>query len=101
MISIRNRFLAAAGGGAIRRVVHDQLVPRWRIIRLSTLSASGHFNADRVISIGTGGRADIKHDMLIKILMRADYLNSLARKRENRKLICPQVFGLNYLIGMS
>lgn len=42
------------------------------------------------ISIGTGGRADIKHDMLIKILMRADYLNSLARKRENRELICPR-----------
>src|SRR5262249_13577091 len=33
----------------------------------------GHFNADRVIAIGTGGRAEIKHDMLIKILMRADY----------------------------
>ena len=35
--------------------------------------SSGHFNADRVIAIGTGGRAEIKHDMLIKILMRADY----------------------------
>jgi hypothetical protein len=35
--------------------------------------ASGHFNADRVIKIGVGGKADIKHDMLIKILMRADY----------------------------
>lgn len=35
--------------------------------------SSGHFNADRVIRIGTGGRADINHDMLIKILMRADY----------------------------
>ncbi len=35
--------------------------------------SSGHFNADRVIAIGTGGRGDIKHDMLIKILMRADY----------------------------
>ena len=39
----------------------------------SRMLSSGHFNADRVISIGTGGRADIKHDMLIKILMRADY----------------------------
>ena len=35
--------------------------------------ASGHFNADRVIKIGVGGKADIKQDMLIKILMRADY----------------------------
>ncbi len=35
--------------------------------------SSGHFNADRVIRIGTGGHADIKHDMLVKILMRADY----------------------------
>lgn len=35
--------------------------------------SSGHFNADRVIRIGTGGGADIKQDMLIKILMRADY----------------------------
>jgi hypothetical protein len=39
----------------------------------SRMLSSGHFNADRVISIGTGGRSDIKHDMLIKILMRADY----------------------------
>jgi len=35
--------------------------------------ASGHFNADRVIKIGVGGRSDIKPDMLVKILMRADY----------------------------
>ena len=35
--------------------------------------ASGHFNADRVIKIGVGGKADISQDMLIKILMRADY----------------------------
>lgn len=35
--------------------------------------ASGHFNADRVIGIGTGGTAKIAHDLLIKILMRADY----------------------------
>lgn len=35
--------------------------------------SSGHFNADRVIAIGTGGHDDVKHDMLIKILMRADY----------------------------
>ena len=35
--------------------------------------SSGHFNADRVIKIGVGGKADIKHDILIKILMRADY----------------------------
>ena len=35
--------------------------------------SSGHFDADRVIRIGTGGKADIKHDLLIKILMRADY----------------------------
>jgi hypothetical protein len=35
--------------------------------------SSGHFNADRVIKIGVGGKPDIKHDMLIKILMRADY----------------------------
>jgi hypothetical protein len=35
--------------------------------------ASGHFNADRVIKIGVGGASDIKQDMLIKILMRADY----------------------------
>lgn len=39
----------------------------------SRMLSSGHFNADRVISIGTGGRSDIKHDMLIKILMRAEY----------------------------
>jgi hypothetical protein len=39
----------------------------------SRMLSSGHFNADRVISIGTGGRSNIKHDMLIKILMRADY----------------------------
>jgi hypothetical protein len=39
----------------------------------SRMLSSGHFNADRVISIGTGGSANIKHDMLIKILMRADY----------------------------
>lgn len=39
----------------------------------SRMLSSGHFNADRVISIGTGGKADIKHDMLIKILMRAEY----------------------------
>ena len=39
----------------------------------SRMLSSGHFNADRVISIGTGGRANIKHDMLIKILMRAEY----------------------------
>ena len=39
----------------------------------SRMLSSGHFNADRVISIGTGGRTNIKHDMLIKILMRADY----------------------------
>ncbi|MCG8510436.1 MAG: hypothetical protein MI741_14520, partial [Rhodospirillales bacterium] len=35
--------------------------------------SSGHFNADRVIKIGVGDRADIKHDLLIKTLMRADY----------------------------
>jgi hypothetical protein len=35
--------------------------------------ASGHFNADRVIGIGTGGSAKIEHDQLIKILMRSDY----------------------------
>ena len=35
--------------------------------------ASGHFNADRVIGIGTGGSARIEHDQLIKILMRSDY----------------------------
>jgi hypothetical protein len=39
----------------------------------SRMLSSGHFNADRVITIGTGGRAEIKHDMLVKILMRADY----------------------------
>src|SRR5712691_1757784 len=35
--------------------------------------ASGHFNADRVIGIGTGGSAKIEHDQLIKILMRSDH----------------------------
>jgi hypothetical protein len=35
--------------------------------------ASGHFDADRVIGIGTGGNAKIEHDQLIKILMRSDY----------------------------
>lgn len=35
--------------------------------------ASGHFNADRIIGIGTGGRPRIEDDLLIKILMRADY----------------------------
>jgi hypothetical protein len=39
----------------------------------SRMLSSGHFNADRVIRIGTGGSADIKQDMLIKILMRAEY----------------------------
>ena len=39
----------------------------------SRMLSSGHFNADRVIAIGTGGRANINHDMLIKILMRTDY----------------------------
>ena len=34
---------------------------------------SGHFNADRVIKIGLGGKPDVGHDLLIKILMRADY----------------------------
>ena len=35
--------------------------------------ASGHFDADRVIGIGTGGNPKIENDLLIKILMRADY----------------------------
>ncbi len=35
--------------------------------------SSGHFNADRLIRIGTGGRVDITNDTLVKILMRADY----------------------------
>lgn len=35
--------------------------------------SSGHFQADRVLQIGTGGRNDIKDDLLIKIMMRADY----------------------------
>jgi hypothetical protein len=39
----------------------------------SRMLSSGHFDADRVIRIGTGGKANIKHDLLIKILMRADY----------------------------
>lgn len=39
----------------------------------SRMLSSGHFNADQVIKIGVGGAADIKQDMLLKILMRADY----------------------------
>lgn len=35
--------------------------------------ASGHFDADQVIGIGMGGVPHIDHDMLLKILMRADY----------------------------
>jgi hypothetical protein len=35
--------------------------------------ASGHFDADRVIGIGTGGNPTIGNDQLIKILMRSDY----------------------------
>ena len=35
--------------------------------------ASGHFNADRIIGIGTGSKIQIEDDLLIKILMRADY----------------------------
>lgn len=35
--------------------------------------ASGHFNADRVIGIGVGSAPKISHDLLLKILMRADY----------------------------
>jgi hypothetical protein len=35
--------------------------------------ASGHFNADRIIGIGSGGNSKISDDLLIKILMRADY----------------------------
>ncbi|MGC2415814.1 MAG: hypothetical protein WA459_24345, partial [Stellaceae bacterium] len=35
--------------------------------------ASGHFNADQIIGIGVGGRPKISDDLLIKILMRADY----------------------------
>jgi hypothetical protein len=39
----------------------------------SRILSSGHFNADRLISVGTGGEDGIKSDTLIKILMRADY----------------------------
>ena len=35
--------------------------------------ASGHFNADEVIGIGLGAGTKIEHELLIKILMRADY----------------------------
>jgi hypothetical protein len=35
--------------------------------------ASGHFDADRVIGIGTGGNPRIENNQLIKILMRSDY----------------------------
>jgi hypothetical protein len=35
--------------------------------------ASGHFDADQIIGIGVGGRPRIDDDLLIKILMRADY----------------------------
>lgn len=35
--------------------------------------ASGHFDADKLIGIGMGGEATISHELLIKILMRADY----------------------------
>ena len=49
------------------RDVRDALGMFARII------ASGHFNADRVIGIGTGGTAKIEHDLLVKILMRSDY----------------------------
>jgi hypothetical protein len=42
-------------------------------MQFARMLSSGHFNADRVIGIGVGGKADIKHDLLIKTLMRADY----------------------------
>ena len=35
--------------------------------------ASGHFNADQVIGIGLGTGTKIENEVLIKILMRADY----------------------------
>ncbi|MCW2205602.1 hypothetical protein M2227_007692 [Bradyrhizobium elkanii] len=48
------------------RDVRDALAMFARIL------ASGHFDADQVISIGSGSRSTITHDQLIKILMRAD-----------------------------
>jgi hypothetical protein len=48
------------------RDVRDALAMFARIL------ASGHFDADQVISIGSGSRSKIAHDQLIKILMRAD-----------------------------
>lgn len=35
--------------------------------------ASGHFDADQIIGIGMTGSVKIDHDVLVKILMRADY----------------------------
>jgi hypothetical protein len=35
--------------------------------------ASGHFDADQVIGIGVSGEGKLDNDILIKILMRADY----------------------------